>query len=91
MITAKSILLMTLLAGNPSVEFWEFTAPWCGSCQDMKPTVSRLMAEGAPIRVIQFDQHRQLARQYNVEKIPTILAVVDGKAARQTMAHCVIA
>ncbi|MEM7315503.1 MAG: trypsin-like peptidase domain-containing protein [Planctomycetota bacterium] len=79
MITANSMLLMSLLAANPSVEFLEFTAPWCGSCQTMKPAVERLVNEGAPIRVIDFDRNRRMAKQYNVEKLPTVVALVDGK------------
>ena len=79
MIAAKSMFLMSLLAANPSVEFLEFTAQWCGSCQDMKPAISRLVNEGAPIRVVDFDENRQLAKRYSIKKLPTVLAIVDGK------------
>src|SRR5258707_2881839 len=56
----------------------EFTASWCGPCQQMSPVVSRLERHGYPIRKVDVDSNRELCRRFNVDRMPTFLVVVDG-------------
>lgn len=79
MVSANSFVLMTLLAAAPNTELWEFTAPWCASCESMNPVVQQLADEGTPIRQIPFDDYRELAKQANVTSLPCFLVVSNGK------------
>src|SRR6267154_762786 len=56
----------------------EFTASWCGPCQQMSPIVSRLERHGYSIRKVDVDSNRDLCRRFNVDRMPTFLVVVDG-------------
>ena len=56
----------------------EFTASWCGPCQQMSPIVSRLERHGYPIRKVDVDSNRDLCRRFNVDRMPTFLVVIDG-------------
>ncbi len=77
---ALAVALATL--GNaPAGEtvLLDFTAPWCGPCKLVQPTVQQLQREGYPVRVVDFDSNRALAARYNVTQIPCLVLVVDGR------------
>jgi thiol-disulfide isomerase/thioredoxin len=57
----------------------DFTASWCGPCQQMSSIVSRLERQGLPIRKVDVDQEPQLAAKYGVKSIPCFVLVSDGK------------
>ena len=62
------------------VDFW---AEWCGPCRMMSPVLERL-AEGHPeVRVVKVnvDEQPELAAQYRVTAIPTLVLFRDGQAA----------
>lgn len=74
----------SLRADRPNdVEIWEFTAKWCGACQQMTPTVSRLQRSGFPIRQIDVDQQQDLARQYHADFLPTFVLVSNGREIKR--------
>lgn len=82
--TTLSLLLLSLAtadAGAPASRgvLLDFTATWCGPCQQMNPIVSRLKRQGYPVRKVDVDQERHLAQQFNVRSMPTFILVVDGK------------
>src|SRR5713226_1194640 len=56
----------------------EFTASWCGPCQQMSPIVSRLERHGYPIRKVDVDSNRDLCRRFSVDRMPTFIVVIDG-------------
>ena len=56
-----------------------FTAAWCGPCKMFKPTVQAVEAElGVGIRYVDVDQERDLATQYNISSVPTIIVENGG-------------
>ncbi|MFO1042613.1 MAG: thioredoxin domain-containing protein [Planctomycetaceae bacterium] len=57
----------------------DFTASWCGPCQQMSSIVSRLERQGLPIRKVDVDKEPQLAAMYGVKSIPCFVLVADGK------------
>lgn len=57
----------------------DFSATWCGPCQQMSPLVSKLEREGLPIRKVDIDREAELARQYNVQSIPCFVLVSNGR------------
>ena len=56
-----------------------FGAEWCGPCQQMKPIIHDLIRHGCPLKVVNIDQHPEFAKRFNVNVLPSFVAVVDGK------------
>lgn len=57
----------------------DFTATWCGPCQQMSSAVSKLERQGLPIRKVDIDKEPALASRYNVKSIPCFVLVSHGK------------
>jgi len=55
-----------------------FNASWCGPCKQMKPHIDELISEGYQIQDVDIDRNKDLAEQYNVRSVPTL--VVDGNS-----------
>ena len=62
-------------AADPNNILLDFSAKWCGPCQQMSSIVSKLERQGFPIRQVDVDQEKGLARQYNVESIPCFVLI----------------
>ena len=61
--------------GKVIVDFW---APWCGPCQMLTPVMEELSATIKIIK-INVDEEQELASQYNVSSIPTVLIFNKGQ------------
>ena len=55
-----------------------FSATWCGPCQTFKPIMSEIANEGHSVQFIDIDQQGDLARQYNVRSVPTVVIEQNG-------------
>ena len=64
------------------LDFW---APWCGPCRMVSPIVDEIAAERSDIKVgkINVDQQPELASQFGVMSIPTLVVMKDGKIVQQ--------
>ena len=82
-------VLMLLMAGDPSgidesgVLLLDFTAGYCQPCQQMLPLLRRMEHDGFPIRQIDITEEHSLSRQYNVERIPTLVLLVNGREVKR--------
>lgn len=76
---AVAAVLMAAMSGTPDGVVLNFTASWCGPCQQMAPVVSRLQQQGYAIRKVDFDRERDLARQFHVTGVPTFVLLVRGE------------
>ena len=62
----------------------DFYADWCGPCQMLEPVVEEIAAEtDAAVAKVDVDAHPQLAAQYGVRGVPTVVLAVDGETAEQ--------
>ena len=60
-----------------------FTATWCGPCQQVKPIIDALYTDETNERIeivrVDLDSHGDLASQYQVTSIPTFVFLESGK------------
>jgi thioredoxin 1 len=50
-----------------------FTAAWCGPCRMYAPVVEELVTEGYDIEKINVDVEMDMAQQYGIMSVPTIV------------------
>ena len=55
-----------------------FSATWCGPCQTFKPIMKEIASEGHSVQFIDIDQQGDLAQQYNVRSVPTVVIEQNG-------------
>ena len=60
------------------IDFW---ASWCGPCRMMSPVVDEIASERGDIKVckVNVDEEPALASQFGIMRIPTIVAIKNGK------------
>lgn len=65
------------------LDFW---ASWCGPCRMVSPIVDEIAAERTDIKVgkINVDEEQELAAQFNIMSIPTLVVVKNGKVVSQS-------
>lgn len=90
MSTVKHVTLPSFEAEvlqSPVPVLVDFYAEWCGPCRMLAPTLERLSAEfagRARVVKINVDQEPELASQFQVQSIPTLVFVVGGKLVART-------
>ena len=64
------------------IDFW---APWCGPCRMVVPLVEELAKERSDIKVVKInvDEEQELAMQFGVMSIPTLVVMKNGKIVNQ--------
>lgn len=64
----------------------DFYADWCGPCKMMAPVVEELAGElqgKAKVGKINVDENQDLAMEYNVMSIPTLIIFKEGKELKR--------
>ena len=75
----KETFNQTIENGVTLVDFW---APWCGPCKMQLPIVEELSTElsgKANIAKINVDEEPEIASQFGVMSIPTLILFKDGQ------------
>ena len=84
-ITKANFLSEVIHCDKPVLmDFW---APWCGPCRMVGPVVEEIAAERADIKVckVNVDEQPELAGQFGVMSIPTLVVIKNGKIVRQAV------
>lgn len=66
------------------LDFW---APWCGPCRMVAPILDEIAQERSDIKVgkVNVDEQPELAGQFGVMSIPTLVVIKDGKVIDQAI------
>lgn len=65
----------------------DFYATWCGPCKMMHPIIEEIGKEHSDLRIIKVDvdKHDELAREYGIMSIPTILLFKNGNIVEKNV------
>jgi len=60
------------------VDFW---AEWCGPCKMLAPIIDEIAAEFKDLKIVKVDvdANNDIATEYNVSSIPTVIIFENGK------------
>ena len=66
------------------LDFW---APWCGPCRMVGPILEEIARQRSDIKVgkVNVDEQPELANQFGVMSIPTMVVLKNGKVVNQAM------
>ncbi len=66
------------------LDFW---ATWCGPCRMLAPTLEQIAEERSDIKIakVNVDEQMELATQFGIVSIPTLIVFKDGKATNKSL------
>lgn len=66
------------------LDFW---APWCGPCQMVGPILEEIAQERSDVKIckVNVDEQPELAGQFGVMSIPTLVLMREGKVLNQAL------
>ena len=69
------------------IVFVDFWAPWCTPCRMVGPILDEIAGERSDIKVakVNVDEQPELAGQFGVMSIPTLVVVKEGRIVQQAM------
>ena len=62
----------------------DFYADWCGPCKMLAPELEKVDSELSVVKV-NVDEYEDIAREYGVMSIPTLIMFENGKPVKQTI------
>ena len=67
----------------------DFYADWCGPCKMLSPVIEQIARENDDSKVVKIniDENRDLALDYDVMSIPTVVAIKEGKEVNRIVGY----
>lgn len=84
-ITADNFTEEVLNSDKPVlVDFW---ADWCGPCKMLSPVIEEIAEEVSDVKIckVNVDEEQELAAQYKVMSIPTLVLIKEGKTTKTAL------
>ena len=80
-VQADSVAMQEMNDSKDKIVVLDFFATWCGPCKAMAPTMEKMEKKYAgkvEFRKVNVDQEPELAAQYNIRGVPTIVVLSPG-------------
>ncbi len=86
LITVTSENFESLLSSDKTLllDFW---ATWCGPCQMLSPVIDEIADENEEVTIgkINVDEEPQLAEKFDIDSIPTLAVIKNGKPTERSV------
>jgi len=63
----------------------DFHATWCGPCKELGPAIEKYFKDEKTFKLVKVDvdENEEIASEYKVEAMPTVMLFSDGKIIKQ--------
>ena len=87
-ITVTKDNFATVTAEN-SLVLLDFWAVWCGPCKMIAPLLTQIAEEREDVVIgkVDVDSEMELAMQFGVSSIPTLVVIKDGKPVNKAVGY----
>jgi len=88
-ITVTKEIFEQLVLSSPNTVLLDFWAPWCGPCRMVAPILDQLSREREDLVIgkVNVDEEMELAMEFGVASIPTLVVMKEGTAVAQAVGY----